>query len=236
MTLPRTNVLANTTRNPYTLLAYPIPPPTSLEITPSTPLLSSNNLTNNSLLASYTSTVPSGALMFSINVTNIPQVNTTGTANFTFLSSVTGEYVRGGVFLAGGNGDTPLWLDRSGVRGFDNPFFTDKFSTDVWLNPDTSTVRLYGILDRSVLEVFLNNGEKAGTMIFFAEGILDTVIIGTNDLNPGIEVSAEVVGLNSAWAAEEVGMGNGTVLGNVTAMAGGQMMRRDWVGHLGEGM
>lgn len=236
MTLARTNVLANTTRSPYTLLSYPVPPPLSLQVSPSNPLLSSNNLTNNTILASYTSTVPSGALMFSMNITNIPAANTTGTANFTFLSSVTGEYVRGGVFLSGGNGDTPLWLDRSGVRGFDNPFFTDKFSTDVWLNPDTSTVRLYGVLDRSILEVFLNNGEKAGTMIFFAEGILDTVIIGTNDLNPGIAVTAEVVGVASAWAQEEAVPGNGTVLGNVTAMGGGQIMRRDWVGHLGEGM
>ena len=74
----------------------------------------------------------------------------------------------------GGNGDTPLWLDRGYARGFDNVFFADKFSTDVWLDEDTQTVRLLGVLDRSILEVFLNNGAKAGTMTFFTEGVLDT--------------------------------------------------------------
>ena len=129
MTVPRMNVLANTTRSPYTLLSYPYPYE-GLYTTP-TSLVNSTALLNSSLLYDYSATVPSGALSFSINVTSIPLVNATGTANFTFLSSVTGESVRGGIFLAGGNGDTPLWLDRGYARGFDNPFFTDKLSTDV---------------------------------------------------------------------------------------------------------
>ena len=101
----------------------------------------------------------------------------------------------------------------------------------MWLNPDTQTVRLLGVLDRSILEVFLNNGEKAGTLIFFAQGELDTLIIGTNDLNDGTTVSAEVFGLQSTWTSEEVGNGNGTVLGNVT-MASSLRVRRDNLGHL----
>ena len=119
-------------------------------------------------------------------------------------------------------------MDRGSTRGFDNVFFTDKFSTDVWLNADTQTVRLLGVIDRSILEIYLNNGEKAGTMIFFPQGELDTLIIGTNDLNPGIGVSAEVYGLGSTWAGQE--SSNGTVKGNVTMAA--QKMRRDNLGHL----
>ena len=223
------NVLANTTRNPYALLSYPYDY-TPLYATP-TSLINSTTLLNSSLIYDYSTTIPSGALTFSINITGIPTVNATGTANFTFLSSVTGESIRGGIFLAGGNGDTPLWLDRGYTRGFDNPFFTNKFSTDVWLNPDTQTVRLLGVLDRSILEVFLNNGEKAGTMVFFPEEGLDTLIIGTNDLNGGTTVSAEVFGLQSTWTSQEVGNGNGTVLGNVT-LASSQRVRRDNLGHL----
>lgn len=102
----------------------------------------------------------------------------------------------------------------------------------VWLNPNTQTVRLLGILDRSILEVYLNNGEKAGTMIFFTEGILDTLIIGTNDLNLGTGVAAEVYGLQSTWIPQE--SANGTVVGKVTmaSMAAGQRIRRDNLGHL----
>ena len=229
MTVPRMSVLANTTRNPYALLSYPYPYE-SLYTTP-TSLINSTSLLNSSLLYDYSTTVPSGALSFSINITSIPLVNATGTVNFTFLSSSTGESIRGGLFLAGGNGDTPLWLDRGYARGFDNPFFTDKLSTDVWLNPETQTVRLLGVLDRSILEVFLNNGEKAGTMIFFTEGMLDTLIIGSGDLNVGTGVAAEVYGLGSTWVGQE-GV-NGTVVGNVTrAMAEEQKVRRDGLGHL----
>jgi len=230
MTVPRLNVLANTTRSPYTLLSYPYDY-TPLYTTP-TSLANSTSLLNSSLLYDYSSSVPSGALTFSINITSIPTANTTGTANFTFLSSVTGESIRGGIFLGGGNGDTPLWLDRGYARGFDNVFFADKFSTDVWLDEDTQTVRLLGVLDRSILEVFLNNGAKAGTMIFFTEGVLDTVVIGTKDLNPGIGVAAEVYGLQSGWTSQEDG--NGTVKGNVTMSSfAGQRVRRDNLGHLG---
>ena len=232
MTVPRVNVLANTTRNTYALLSLPYDT-TPLYTTPDS-VVKSTSLLNSSLLYDYSTTIPSGALQFSINITGIPLANATGTANFTFLSSVTGESIRGGLFLAGGNGDTPLWMDRGNTRGFDNPFFTDKFSTDVWLNEETQTVRLLGVLDRSILEVFLNNGEKAGTMIFFPQGELDTLIIGTSELNVGVTVSAEVYGLQSTWTSQEVGNGNGTVLGNLTmsSMAAGQKMRRNNLGHL----
>lgn len=225
MTVPRLNVLANTTRSEYTLLSYPYPY-SSLYTTPNS-LANSTTLTNTSIFYDYSATVPSGALSFSINITSIPAANATGTANFTFLSSVTGEYVRGGVFLNGGNGDdTPFWLDRSHTYGFSNPFFTEKFSTSLWRDPDTQDFRLLGVLDRSILEVFMNNGERAGTMTFFPEGVLDTAILGTNDLNPGVTVSVELYGLRSTWAGEE--SGNGTV----TKRDSGQVVRNDNLGHL----
>lgn len=85
------------------------------------------------------------------------------------------------------------------------------------------------MLDRSVLEVFLNNGEEVGTMTFFTEGMLDTVVIGTRGMSEGVEVQAEVWGLRSGWE----GTSNGTGGGNVTvgAMAG-QRVRRDGLAHL----
>lgn len=229
MSLPRQNVLANTSRSPYTLLSYPYDY-TPLYTTP-TPLANSTSLLNTSLLYSYATTIPSSALAFSINITSIPLANATGTANFTFLASTTGEMIKGGVFLGGGNGDTPLWLDRGYARGFDNVFFQDRFSTDVWLDPETRGVRVLGVVDRGILEVFLNGGEKAGTMVFYTEGELDTVVLGTSGLNPGVGVSAEVYGLESGWTGKEDG--NGTVGGNVTVSSiAAQKVRRDYLGHL----
>ena len=226
MGLPRINVLANTTRAPYTLITYPydLAPlrTTSFSATNST------NLLNSSLYYDY-SRLDSRALSFSINITGINPVNATGTANFTFLSSTTGEYVRGGFFLGG---DTPFWIDRGHTGCFTdyNPFFTDKFSTNSLIDPDTLTFRLFGVIDRSILEVFLDNGALSATSTFFPDGELDTVILATADLSDGIGVSAEIFGLESAWAAAE-GV-NGTVAGNTTMMARDQMVRRDALGHL----
>ena len=228
MSLPRWNVLANTTRMSYTLLSYPY----SLEPihTTSSPIAHSASLVNTSLIHDYGTTVPSGALAFSLNITGIPPVNATGTANFTFLSSVTGESLRGGFFLGG---DTPFWIDRGAVRGYDNPFLTDKFSTNSLIDPDTRTFRLLGVIDRSILEVFLDNGAKAATVTFFPEGELDTLVLGTGQLDEGVGVRAEVYGLKSTWADREEGRGNGTVAGNVTAASiAGQKVKRDNLGHM----
>lgn len=191
MSLPRYNVLANTTRGEYTLvsLPYDLSP---LYSTPSS-LANSSTLANSSLFYDYSTTVPSGALTFNMTITSIPLVNATGTANFTFLSSVTGESVRGGFYLGG---DTPFFLNRGYIRGFDNPFFTDKFSTNNLINTDTQTFRLQVVIDRSIIEVFLDNGLRSATAIFFPEGMLDTLAISTRELNPGVQVSADVYGLN----------------------------------------
>ncbi|KAL6715908.1 Invertase [Lecanora helva] len=218
MTLPRQSVLANTSRAPYTLLSYPYNLP-SLYTTPF-PLAKNPSLLNTTLSYNYTtSTLPSAALAFSLNITSIPAANATGTVNFTLLPSSTGESIRGGLFLSGSGGaDTPLWLDRGHARGFDNPFFSDKFSTDAWLDIDTRSVRLLGVLDRSVLEVFLNGGQKAGTMSFFLGGEIDGVVVGTGDLSPGVGVEVEVWGLESGWGGG--GNGNWTVAG--------QEVRRDF--------
>ncbi len=225
MSLPRYNVLANTERGPYTLVSLPY------DLSPlylSRSSLANTTKANSSVLYDYSSTVPSGALYFSMNISSIPLANTTGTANFTFLSSVTGESVRGGFFLGG---DTPFWVDRGRLRGFDNPFFTDKFSTNNLINKDTRTFRLQGVIDRSILEVFLDNGLRSATNTFFPQGELDTVIMATAGLNPGVEVEIGVWGLESTWQSQQ--NVNRTVEGNV-AMSSytNQKVRRNNVAHL----
>ncbi|KAI4233756.1 MAG: hypothetical protein L6R40_006988 [Gallowayella cf. fulva] len=223
MSLPRYNVLANTTRGDYTLVSLPYDLSPLYSSTSS--IANSSTLANSSLLYDYSSTVPSGAITFNMNITAIPLVNVTGTANFTFMSSVTGESIRGGFYLGG---DTPFFINRGYIRGFDNPFFTDKFSTNNLVNPDTQTFRLQVVIDRSILEVFLENGLRSATTTFFPEGMLDALVISTRDLNPGVQVSAEVFGLNSAWTSLE--NSNGTVAGNATMAS--QRVRRSTLGHI----
>lgn len=225
MSLPRYNVLANTTRGPYTMISLPYDLSTLYETSYS---LVNTTKANTSILYDYSATVPSGALYFSVNISSIPLANTTGTANFTFMSSVTGESIRGGFYLGG---DTPFFINRGYLRGFDNPFFTDKVSVTNLINSDTRAFRLQGVIDRSILEVFLDNGLRSGTTTFFPEGELDTMIIATAGLNPGVKVQAAVWGLKSAWASQQ--NVNGTVVGNITARGiADQKVRRDNLAHL----
>ncbi|KAL8970383.1 MAG: hypothetical protein Q9197_003833 [Variospora fuerteventurae] len=191
MSLPRYNVLANTTRGDYTFVSLPYD--LSPLYTMTSPLANSTSLANASLLYDYSRTVPSGALTFNMTVTSIPAENVTGTTNFTFMSSVTGESIRGGFYLGG---DTPFFINRGYIRGFDNPFFTDKFSTNNLVSVDTQTFRLQVVIDRSIMEVFLDNGLRSATTTFFAEGELDTLIVSSAELSPGIAVSVDVYGLN----------------------------------------
>lgn len=225
MSLPRHNVLANTARGPYTLISLPYD---LLSVYSSTTPLAKTTKANSSVLYDYSSTVPSGALYFSMNISSIPLANTTGTANFTFLSSVTGESIRGGFFLGG---DTPFFINRGNIRGFDDPFFTDKFSTNNLINTETRTFRLQGVIDRSILEVFLDNGLRSATTVFFPVGELDTVMITTGGLNRGVQVEAAVWGLVSTWQRQA--NVNGTVVGNLTSRdIMDQKIRRDKLTHL----
>ncbi|KAI9724812.1 MAG: hypothetical protein M1812_000088 [Candelaria pacifica] len=220
MSLPRVNTLANISRIGYDLISVPY------DLTPlyDSVLAQNKSLGNGTVLVDY-STLDSGALYFEANISNIPTANVTGTLNFTFTSSVTGESLRGGFFLGG---DVPFFLNRGYIRGFDNPFFTDKFSTNSPIS--NGQFCLQGVIDRSILEVFLDGGERSATTTFFPEDDLDQLSISTAELTTNITVSVAVWGLKSAWASEE--NVNGTVIGNNT-MPSNSTMRRSRIGMYG---
>lgn len=88
------------------------------------------------------------------------------------------------------------------------------------INTDTQTFRLTAVIDRSILEVFLDNGLRCGTMTFFPEGELDTLAVASGGLNPGVNVAVDVYGLKSGWTGVQ-GM-NGTVYGNSKMAAMGR--------------
>ncbi|TGO84132.1 hypothetical protein BPOR_0545g00040 [Botrytis porri] len=210
MSLPRRTHLANVKRTGWTLVQYPY------DMTPlynaSKPLASSDNLENGSLIANYSS-VPSGAIYISCKISNdnIAQ----GTLNFTFSSSSTRESISGGMNLGG---DPTFWLSRRNLNGFaeTNPFFSDRFSVDNTIN-DEGTLQLDVVIDRSILEVFVDAGRSSGTITFFPEGILDTVEVTAAGLNEGVIVDAKIWGLEGGWST--MANDDGIVYGNVTTPA-----------------
>jgi len=133
MSLPRRNYLANITRNiGWTLVSLPY----DMSPVMGESISSNETLGNGTVFVDF-SGVKSNAVYFEVNATGINPMRLTGssTLNFTFRSPVTNEYLRGGVFFGG---DSTTWLDRSGVCGFDNVLFTDKFSIGGPLSPDGS--------------------------------------------------------------------------------------------------
>lgn len=105
-------------------------------------------------------------------------------------------------------------MSRGHANAFsDNPFFTDKFSTNTVPDMDAGTWRLSGVIDRSIIEIFVQGGEASATNTFYTDQPLDLVRIGAAGINADAKVSVAVWALESTWDANA----NGTVVGNVTS-------------------
>ncbi|KAI5246161.1 hypothetical protein E4T43_02863 [Aureobasidium subglaciale] len=173
-------------------------------------LASNSSLGNSSILLDY-STLPSGALYFEANVTGLTPTTLSGAINFMFSSSISGQNVQG-ASLPGG----ATWVSRRNAGwGAENPYFTDKFSSNgVYSGSENGTWTLSGVLDRSILELFVNGGEQSATVTFFPDYPLDTLRIGASDIPEGAAVSVAVWGLKNAWASQA--NSEGIVTGNTT--------------------
>jgi beta-fructofuranosidase len=207
MSLPRENYLTKVPRLGWKLVSRPY----NLDAVLGETLASNSSLGNGTVVVDY-SEVESNAVYFEANVTNIPDsgIASTATLNFTFSSVETGEYVSGGFYFGG---DTPFFVTRGGTRGFDNVFFTDKFSTNSLLTDKTSW-SMSGVIDRSILEVFVDGGVESATNTFFSTQPLSLMVMSAADLAEGMEVSVRIVGLESAWA--QMKGDDGIVSGNST--------------------
>jgi beta-fructofuranosidase len=205
MTVPRGHYLTNLTRRGLSMISYPY----NISAVIESELAYNSSLGNGAVFVDY-STVRSGALYFEANITGLTDSSSlVGTLNFTFSSSVTGESVSGGTFLASGD----VWLDRGRSSSWSNPFFTDKFSYS-GLYDGNGAWRLSGIIDRSIIELFVNEGEATATSVFFPTQPLDFMTLSVKGLHESATASVGVWGLRAPWLDEaDV---NGTVVGNVT--------------------
>lgn len=219
MTVPRGHYIKNLTRFGPSLISYPYNIMSIVE----SELASNSSLGNGTVLIDY-STVESGALYFEANITGLTNGDSLdGSLNFTFSSSVSGEAISGGTFISSGD----VWLDRGRTNGFQSPFFNDKFSATGLYNEADGAWRLSGIVDRSIIEIFLNGGELSATSVFFPQQALDTMILRVTGLNSTATASVGVWALKAAWLGEA--NVNGTVYGNVTEGVN-SMKKRDMPG------
>jgi beta-fructofuranosidase len=211
MTLPRANYLTNATRIGWVVINELYDPSPVLEAP-----LNESTMGNGTVVVDY-SDVSSNALYIEANVTglNTTQLTSYSTLNITFTSPASGEALRAGFFFGG---DTPFFVDRGLVRGFDNVFFTDKFSVaDVYSDGTGKTLASWSVqafIDRSIAEFFVDGGVHAGTVLFYPTQPLTSASVAARDLPAGAEVSVAVWSVASAWAEYEDE--NGTVVGNVT--------------------
>ncbi|KAH7413906.1 glycosyl hydrolase [Phaeosphaeria sp. MPI-PUGE-AT-0046c] len=206
MTVPRGHYIKNLTRFGLTMVRYPW----NIMSIVDSELAKNSSLGNNTVMLNY-SNVKSGAIYFEANITGLSYPSLQGSLNFTFSSSKSGESISGGTFL--GSGD--VWLDRGDTDGFENPFFSDKFSASGLFNPDEGTWKLSGIVDRSIIEIFLNGGELSATSVFFPTQPLDTMALTVGGLNSTATASVAVWALKAAWSDQA--NANGMVSGNVTS-------------------
>jgi len=137
--------------------------------------------------------------------------NISGFLNFTFSCSSTKENISGGTILSTGD----LWLDRGHSSSWTNPFFTDKFSV-TGLYDGSGSWRVSGIIDRSIIEVFLNGGEYTATSVFYPTRPLDSITISVDGISQGATSSVRVWGLKAAWLNQAEADAPGMVVGNVT--------------------
>jgi beta-fructofuranosidase len=207
MTIPRAHSIANISPRGYDLISAPF----NIESVLGDQIVNSPALGSGTVEANFAG-VASGAILLEISLYDLASRG--GFANWVISSSATGEYLRGGIKPGG---DAGIWIDRGNIRGFsDNPYFTDKFSEEAAWIPASRSWNLTLIYDNSIVEVFLNDAEVAGTLSLFPEGKLDVVSVTVGDLPDGASSSVNVWGLKDTWAPQA--NADGQVLGNVTAV------------------
>lgn len=205
MSLPRRTCLTKTARVGWKLISSPY----DMQPIMGETLAYNQSLGNGTVAIDFSETASNG-VYWEVNVTSLPTQNIPGmaTMNFTLISPLTAEYVRGGYYFGG---DAPFYLDRGGAQGFDNVFFTDKFSTNSLQS--NGSWSMSGVMDRSILEVFLNGGVDSATTTFFANQPLTLLLISTSNLPRGTNVSIRVNALKSSWGDME-NPKDGLVYGN----------------------
>lgn len=167
-------------------------------------LASSDDFINTTLTADIGyDNVSSNAMYFSVNLT-IPEgtvYTSDAKINFTLSSSVDpSEKLTGGYYIQDAGAPFTIFLDRGKLQGFESPLFTDKFS----LSQAAAAYQFSGVFDRSLLEVWLDDGAFEGTANVYPKNVLDTFELSVSGGIPeGVKITAKVWALKSTWEGKK---------------------------------
>jgi beta-fructofuranosidase len=161
---------------------------------------SNNSLVNTSISVDIGyDNVPANAVYFQVDITVPEDAVYTADAliNFTLSSSVDPtEKLTGGYYLSNSGAPNTVYIDRGKLQGFENPFFTDKVS----LSQVKAAYQINGLFDRSLLEVWLDDGAFEGTVNVYPKNVLDKFELGSSGGIPeGVEIKAKVWAVKSTW-------------------------------------
>jgi beta-fructofuranosidase len=167
-------------------------------------IASSDNFVNITISANIGyDNVSSNAIYFQINLT-IPE-NTTYSSDaaikFNFSSSVDpSEKLTGGYYLSDAGAPYTLFVDRGKLQGFESPLFTDKFS----ISQAASAYQINGMFDRSLLEVWLDDGAFEGTVNVYPKNVLDKFELSVGGGIPAaVRIECKVWALKSTWQGKQ---------------------------------
>ena len=192
MSLPRYNYLTEVERTGWEMGSLPY----GLDAVKGRQFSYDQDFANKSVIVDYAN-VTSGALYISANF-SLPddaELTSAATFNLTFTSPA-GDRLRAG-YIFGGTAAGVGWIDRRYTLGYgeDDPLFTDRFSSA----GEAPAKRIEVVIDRSILEMFIDKGAFSGTSIFFPQEPLNNLTVATAGLPEGSKVEIEVWELTSAW-------------------------------------
>jgi beta-fructofuranosidase len=152
------------------------------------------NSTGSAPSSSNTTSSLSGAVLVQVNVSGIvaAELEASASVNITFSSADKSQVVKTGYLI-----NNWIWLDRSGATAFDSPLFNDKFSAWYLVRPSME-FSLTVVVDRSIIEVFLDDGALLGSSVFFATQPLTSVDVAVGGIGSA-RAEAAVWGLTGTW-------------------------------------
>lgn len=194
MSLPRKNYLTKVERTGWEMVSLPY----GIQAAKGSELSYDQDFANKSVIIDYSNST-SGALYFEISFDlpeDVANLTSSSTFNMTWASPSSDDKVKAGYIFGGSNAGVG-WIDRRNAKGYgeEDPLWTDRFSVaGVALAKSIS-----GVIDRSVLELFIDDGAFSGTSLFFASEPLSNFTLASAGMPQGSRVKIAVWELNGTW-------------------------------------
>jgi beta-fructofuranosidase len=103
-----------------------------------------------------------------------------------------------------GDGTARLSLQRHGMAGWSFPDFMRSFEAENIRSRSSQSGMdewvVTGVLDRSIVEVYADDGLATGTLSFYADGVLSDISVSSIEFAEGLKYDFEATELRSVWA------------------------------------